>query len=197
MMPEDRQSETSENRDAREEQSPRFSGEAAEPQVNTEEAAAAVPPEHEADQADASSAPDQAEQTAASGPQSAEAASASDAAEATSGEQAEQAQAASSEPSAGQAAQGATGTGQVKPPTTSELVEMALGLFLEHAWVSLGLRVLPGMTEAHEDLEGARVAIDCAGFLFEKYAPTAPDEQRRRVELELTNLRLNYARKVE
>ncbi|MCD6352064.1 MAG: DUF1844 domain-containing protein [Armatimonadetes bacterium] len=197
MMPEDRQSETSENRDAREEQSPRPSGEATEPQVNSEEAAAPMPPEHEPDQADASSAPDQAEQPAASGTQPAEAASASDSAEETSGEQAEQAQAASSEPSAGQASEGDTGPGQIRPATISELVEMALALFLEHAWVSLGLRVLPGMTEAQEDLEGARVAIDCAGFLFEKYAPTAPDEQRRRLELELTNLRLNYARKVE
>lgn len=75
------------------------------------------------------------------------------------------------------------------------VMRFSLGLFLQQAWISLGLRAAPGASETKTDLEQARMAIDAAAYLFERLEPVASEEERKEVELELTNLRINFARK--
>ncbi len=77
------------------------------------------------------------------------------------------------------------------------VLRVSLGLFLQQAWISLGLRTAPGATETKTDLQQARVAIDTAAYLFDKLRPVASEEEQKEVELELTNLRINFARKAE
>ncbi len=75
------------------------------------------------------------------------------------------------------------------------LTSFSLGLFIQQAWISLGLRNVPGASETRPDLDQARVAIDAAAFLFDKLRPVLEPDEQRQIELELTNLRLNFAQR--
>lgn len=75
------------------------------------------------------------------------------------------------------------------------LTSFALGLFVQQAWISLGLRNVPGTSETRLRLDQARVAIDAAAFLLDRLKPALEPAEQRQVELELTNLRLNFAQR--
>jgi hypothetical protein len=75
------------------------------------------------------------------------------------------------------------------------VVRFSLSMFMQQAWVSLGLLAVPGTSETRQDLQQARIAIDVAGFLLSKLKEQASNEEMENLERELTNLRLNYARK--
>ena len=87
------------------------------------------------------------------------------------------------------------GQEQPAPADVYDLLRFTLGIFLNQAWIHLGVRAAPGTTETVTDLPKARVAIDTAVAIYEKLKPTLSDAECREIELELTNLRLNFARR--
>ncbi len=82
-----------------------------------------------------------------------------------------------------------------QPADVYDLLRFTLGVFLNQAWIHLGIRAAPGTTETVTDLPKARVAIDTAVLLFDKLKPQLTEQETKEIELELSNLRINFARK--
>ena len=76
-----------------------------------------------------------------------------------------------------------------------DLMGVSLDQFIEVAWVKMGLRPDPITRAEAVDMEEAKVAIDMANRLAETLDPHLEDEDRRRVQQLLTDLRMNYIRK--
>jgi len=77
---------------------------------------------------------------------------------------------------------------------TYSLIGLFLGILVEKAWQAMGLRTKPGTDKIETDFDQASVAIDTAGFLTEKLQPRLPDDEKRRLEGLVADLRLNYVR---
>jgi hypothetical protein len=80
-------------------------------------------------------------------------------------------------------------------PDVYQVLRFCFGLLVEQAWIHLGLLAPPGHSQTRVDLGQARVAIAAAVALHEQLKPFVDSDEGRRMELELTNLRLNFARK--
>ena len=76
-----------------------------------------------------------------------------------------------------------------------DLMGVSLDQFIEVAWVKMGLRPDPITRAEATDMEEAKVAIDMANRMAEILDPHLEDEDRRRVQQMLTDLRMNYIRK--
>jgi hypothetical protein len=74
------------------------------------------------------------------------------------------------------------------------LLGLFVGILAEKAWQTLGLRTKPGTDKVETDFDQARVAIDTVGFFAEKLQPRLPDEEKRRLEGLVADLKLNYVR---
>jgi len=74
------------------------------------------------------------------------------------------------------------------------LLGLFVGLLAEKAWQTMGLRTKPGTDKVESDLDQARVAIDTVGFFVEKLQPCLPDDEKRRLEGLVADLKLNYVR---
>jgi len=77
---------------------------------------------------------------------------------------------------------------------TYSLLGMFVGLLIEKAWQTMGLRTKPGTDKIEVDFDQARVAIDTTAFLAERVAPHLPDAEKRRLEGVVADLKLNYVR---
>lgn len=73
-----------------------------------------------------------------------------------------------------------------------DLLRAMIPLFVQEAWVALGLQARPGAADVHTDLRCARVAIDTTQALIEKLGDEATDEERREFDQVLTTLRVNF-----
>jgi hypothetical protein len=76
-----------------------------------------------------------------------------------------------------------------------DLMGVSLDQFIEVAWVKMGLRPDPITGKEMPDMEEAKVAIDMANRMAETLDPRLEDDDRRRVQQLLTDLRMNYIRK--
>ncbi|MDQ2985300.1 MAG: DUF1844 domain-containing protein [Armatimonadota bacterium] len=76
-----------------------------------------------------------------------------------------------------------------------DLMAVSLDQFVEVAWVKMGLRADPLTRTESIDMSEAKVAIDVASRFAETLDPHLEDEDRRRVQSLLSDLRLNYIRK--
>lgn len=76
-----------------------------------------------------------------------------------------------------------------------DLMAVSLDQFVEVAWVKMGLRADPLTRAESIDMSEAKVAIDVASRFAETLDPHLEDEDRRRVQSLLSDLRLNYIRK--
>jgi len=74
------------------------------------------------------------------------------------------------------------------------LLGLFLGIITEKAWQTMGLRTKPGTDKIEADFGQARIAIDTAGFLAEKLQPHLPDDEKRRLEALVADLKLNFVR---
>ena len=74
------------------------------------------------------------------------------------------------------------------------LLSLFVGVLAEKAWQTLGLRTKPGTDKVETDFDEARVTIDTIGFLAEKLAPRLPDDEKRRIDGLVADLKLNYVR---
>ena len=76
-----------------------------------------------------------------------------------------------------------------------DLMGVSLDEFINVAWVKMGLRPDPITGKESTDIAEAKVAIDMANRMAEALDPHLEDEDRRRVQQLLTDLRMNYIRK--
>lgn len=76
-----------------------------------------------------------------------------------------------------------------------DLMAVSLDQFVEVAWVKMGLRADPLTGAESIDMSEAKAAIDVASRFAETLDPHLEDEDRRRVQSLLSDLRLNYIRK--
>jgi hypothetical protein len=77
---------------------------------------------------------------------------------------------------------------------TYSLLGLFAGLLAEKAWQTMGLRTKPGTDKIDTDFDQARVAVDTVAFLAEKISSRLPDDEKRRLEGLVADLKLNYVR---
>jgi len=77
---------------------------------------------------------------------------------------------------------------------TYSLLGIFAGLLAEKAWQTMGLRTKPGTDKVETDFDQAHVAIDTVSFFAEKLRPRLPDDEKRRLEGLVADLKLNYVR---
>ncbi len=81
-----------------------------------------------------------------------------------------------------------------EPVSVYDALRWCMGIMTQQAWQHLGLRADPATGTAKEDLEQAEIAIDTLGFMYQRVLRDAQDDEKRALETELANLRLNFAR---
>ncbi|GIV02360.1 MAG: hypothetical protein KatS3mg015_1190 [Fimbriimonadales bacterium] len=77
-----------------------------------------------------------------------------------------------------------------------DLLLSSFEVFAGYAWQRLGLIPNPVTGQVEEDLGEARTAIDVCGRLIEFLEPHLDDESRRRVHSALSDLRIQYVKKM-
>jgi hypothetical protein len=82
-----------------------------------------------------------------------------------------------------------------KPLSVYDLVSFSLDQFAQVAWQKMGLRSDPMTGKEDVDLEQAKVAIDMASRLGEVLDPQLDDEDRRKIQGILSDLRINFVRR--
>ncbi len=82
-----------------------------------------------------------------------------------------------------------------KPLDVYDALRICVGLLIQQAWIHLGVQAAPGTGETKTELPKARVAIDALADVWRHLEPAATDEERRDVEMTLTNLRINFAKR--
>jgi hypothetical protein len=74
------------------------------------------------------------------------------------------------------------------------LLGLFIGILAEKAWQTLGLRTKTGTEKVETDFDQARVAIDTVSFFAEKLQLRLPEDEKRRLEGLVADLKLNYVR---
>ncbi|HET6645013.1 MAG TPA: DUF1844 domain-containing protein [Fimbriimonadales bacterium] len=82
-----------------------------------------------------------------------------------------------------------------KPLSVYDLISFSLDQFAQVAWQKMGLRPDPMTGKEDVDLEQAKVAIDMASRLGEVLDPQLDDEDRRKIQGILSDLRINFVRR--
>lgn len=78
---------------------------------------------------------------------------------------------------------------------TNGLLRMCLGMFVEQAWVHLGLQAARGATETRVNLAQAKLAIDTVAYMRNALDPDLGADEKREVDQWLANLRLNFVQR--
>ena len=81
------------------------------------------------------------------------------------------------------------------PLDTRSLMRWCLGLFVEQAWVHMGLRLAPGAKELTTDLPQARMAIDTVAFLKDALGDDLDSNEKKEMEQVIATLRMNYVQR--
>jgi hypothetical protein len=76
------------------------------------------------------------------------------------------------------------------------LLRMSIGMYVEQAWIHLGLRMDPNKTKTEQNLPYAKVAIDVVDFMVRSLQPDLDENEKRELDLLLANLRMNYVQRV-
>ncbi|MFN3652736.1 MAG: DUF1844 domain-containing protein [Armatimonadota bacterium] len=84
--------------------------------------------------------------------------------------------------------------GQMPDLGVDGILRMAIGLLHERAWIDLGLQGDPITGQIQAKLPDARRAIDAVADLAKYVDATATPEEKRELQVMLTNLRVNYVR---
>ena len=88
-------------------------------------------------------------------------------------------------------------TGETAEVDVYAVLRYCIALMIHQGWVHLGLRPAQGSTETKPDLPKAKIAIDTAAVLYEQIKTVAADDEKRAVDTELANLRINFAHRAE
>jgi hypothetical protein len=74
------------------------------------------------------------------------------------------------------------------------LLGLFVGILAEKAWQTLGLRTKTGTDKVETDFDQAQVAIDTVSFFAEKLQLRLSEDEKRRLEGLVADLKLNYVR---
>ncbi len=97
----------------------------------------------------------------------------------------------------GPAAEPEADDGEERPDiTVYSLLRMSIGMYIEQAWVHLGLRMDPNKNKVEQNLPYAKVAIDTVEFMTRQLQPDLDENERKELDLLLANLRMNYVQRV-
>jgi hypothetical protein len=89
------------------------------------------------------------------------------------------------------ASQAAEAAGDLPPVETSSALFVCIQLLQDVAWIKMGLT--PNINgKIDRDLQQARVAIDALGDLVARLDPRVGDQERRDLQVRLSNLRINF-----
>jgi hypothetical protein len=73
---------------------------------------------------------------------------------------------------------------------------MSVGMYVEQAWIHMGLRMDPRKSHVETNLPHAKVAIDTVAFMVEQLQPDLDEGEKRELDVLLANLRMNYVQRV-
>lgn len=82
-----------------------------------------------------------------------------------------------------------------KPLSVNDVVAFSIEQFAEVAWQKLGLHPDPITGSIEMNLAEAKTAIDVVGFLAEKLESQLDDDDKRRVQGLVADLRINFVQK--
>jgi hypothetical protein len=77
---------------------------------------------------------------------------------------------------------------------TYVLLNLFVSILTTKTWQHLGLRTIPGSDTVKQDLNQARVSIDCISLLINQLKNKIPAEDLKRQQNLLTDLQMNFAR---
>lgn len=80
------------------------------------------------------------------------------------------------------------------PIPVKDLVFVTLTTLESKAWAYLGLTAHPETGKPQKDLKQARLAIDAIERLYQVLEPELTGDEKRELQVRLTNLRLNFAK---
>lgn len=86
--------------------------------------------------------------------------------------------------------------GETPALDTYALLRMCVGMFVEQAWVQLGLHLAPGAKETTTDLRQAKLAIDTVAHMRAALQGNLTPEEERSLDQALASLRMNYVQRV-
>jgi hypothetical protein len=69
---------------------------------------------------------------------------------------------------------------------------MSIDILHQGAWIALGLRADPATGQIEQDLDAARLAIDCVTHLASKIENSLDEATRRELKRVVSDLQLNY-----
>lgn len=81
-----------------------------------------------------------------------------------------------------------------EPIPVKELLLMTILSLEGKAWAYLGLTAHPETQKPKKDLKEAKLAIDSIGALFKLIEPFLTNEEKKDIQVRLTNLRLNFVK---
>jgi hypothetical protein len=82
-----------------------------------------------------------------------------------------------------------------QPLSVNDLLAFAVDQFAEMAWQKLGLHPDPITGEPALDLSQAKTAIDAASFLADFLLPNLDDEDKRKLQTLIADLKINFVQK--
>ena len=84
-----------------------------------------------------------------------------------------------------------------KEPDLPALFVWFISLLSGKAWEHLGLIMNPETKEMNKDLKKAKITIDTVAFLYDQIKDDLNQEDFKRIENLLANLRMNYVEKLK
>jgi hypothetical protein len=81
-----------------------------------------------------------------------------------------------------------------KPVLVKDILLMTIFSLEGKAWAYLGLTAHPETQKLEKDLNQARLAIDSIDAIYKILEPSLTDEEKKEIQVSLTNLRLNFVR---
>ncbi|MEA1940546.1 MAG: DUF1844 domain-containing protein [Candidatus Caldatribacteriota bacterium] len=91
----------------------------------------------------------------------------------------------------------AEGEKKYKEPDLPTLFIWFISMLSGKAWEHLGLMMNPDTKETKKDLKKAKIAIDTVSFLYDKIKDELLQEDIKRVEDLMSNLKMNYVEKLK
>ncbi len=81
-----------------------------------------------------------------------------------------------------------------EPIPVKELLLMTIFSLEGKAWAYLGLTAHPETKKPKKDLHEAKIAIDSIDVIFKLLEPSLTNEEKKDIQVRLTNLRLNFVK---
>ena len=69
---------------------------------------------------------------------------------------------------------------------------MSIDILHQGSWIAMGLVADPASGQIKRELEQARIAIDCVGYLAAKVEPDLDDHTRRELKNLVSDLQINF-----